>query len=235
MQPSSPDWNILGIGEMKQCSVGSAIFTTHCHYTLREQDYPYVVWARVRRNLGAGLAACEWRPVSQILASLQGLCLSGAGRDRRGLHRLRRHFPSNRSPPSSQPVTFAARSAQRPTLATAGLLPPVSPGKRSAASVRDHYRARASGSGRAEDAWSCARTRELCRSESHSDPLLPVTAPLWGLVAWLEPSGWGEWTLFGRALTDVVSCVTCEWGPGLCAGACILGMLRASWEKGFQI
>lgn len=70
--------------------------------------------------------------------------------------------------PGDQTGAFAARPAQRPALATAlataGLRPPVSSGKLSAASVRVHGRARASGSGSggAADAWSCARTRGRC-------------------------------------------------------------------------
>ena len=73
-----------------------------------------------------------------------------------------------------RPLPLPAEPAPRPALATAlatsGLLPLVSPGKRSAAARRDRGRARTLGSGGAEDAWSCAKTRGLCRSESHSDP-----------------------------------------------------------------
>lgn len=226
---------------MKKCSVGSAfsklIVTTPWECISRTGSH-----LCGPRPVSEGNSAQGWRggrPSSADPGPAPGSCLSAEGRLRWWHKLLGRDFPSNPAPPSSQPVTFAMGPERRPALATAlatvGLLPPVSPGKRSAALVRDHSRARALGSGRAEDAWSCARTRELCRSESHSDPLLPVIAPLWGRVAWLEPCGCGEWTHLGRALTEVVPGVACERDSGPCVGACIWRILRAPWEKGFRI
>lgn len=134
-----------------------SIFTTSCNYTLRvyfENCIPYM-WSR---PVPGGNSAERWRRVRLGVAGpgpAPRSCLLER-RHRRWLVRLRRDFPFNSSPRSSPRVTFVAGPAPRPALATvlatAGLRPLVSPGKRSAASVRDHGRARVSGSVGAEDA-----------------------------------------------------------------------------------
>lgn len=169
---------------MEKCSVGSAFFTTHCNYTLRVYFQNRVPFKGPPPG-SAGNSARGWRGVRPSFTDSASLS-DRVSRDK-GYTARRREVeaelpplttPHNPSPPVTFVSGLARRQALATALATAGLLPPVSPGKRSAALERDLGRARASGSGGAEDAWSCARTRGQCRSESHSDPWCGSRAPL---------------------------------------------------------
>lgn len=99
---------------------------------------------------------------------------------------------------------------------------------------RDQGRASTSGSGGAEDAWSCARTRGLCRSESHSDPSCG-SQRFCGDRGLAAAQQLREWTLLGRAPVEVVLGVACEWSLGPCAAASIFKVLWALWGKGVHI
>lgn len=205
----------------------------HLDSIFREPRPPSAVPASLRRELSAALAGCEARP-------------HGAG-SWFSINSLRKrvtpHRPLEKLGPlphggSPRPLPLPAEPALSTGLATAlatpELLPLVSPGKRSAAARRDQGRARTLGSGGAEDAWSCARTRGLCRSESHSDSSCGSQRFCGdrGLAAARQLR---EWTLLGRAPAEVLLGVACEWGPGPCAAASIFKILWALWGKGVQI
>lgn len=143
--------------------------------------------------MGAGLAD----PARRLGPALSGRA-SPRGRDR-----LRRDF--RLTPPRRAPASYLCRGAGgaralATALATAGLLPPVSPGKRSAACGHQRGRARASGSAERKTRGA-VEDRGLCRCESHSalsclSPRRPGDRRPGGAVRLREP------TRRGRALRE---------------------------------
>ena len=227
---------------MGKCSVGIAFFTTHCNYTLIVYFENRVLLPR-SRPVSGGSSAQRWRDVrpgltEQGLGSLSLLSEKGDTTKKKKKKSWGGTLPLTPHGGSPRPLPLPAEPALSPGLATAlatsGLLPLVSPGKRSAAARPDQGRASTSGSGGAEDAWSCARTRGLCRSESHSDPSCRSQRFCGdrGLAAARQLR---EWTLLGRAPVEVLLGVACEWGLGPCAAASIFKVLWALWGKGVQI
>lgn len=209
----------------------------HLDSIFREPCPPSAVPASLRRELSATLAGCEARPHGAgFWFSITSL------RKRVTPHTQKKSWggtlPLTPHGGSPRPLSLPAEPALSPGLATAlatsGLLPLVSPGKRSAAARRDQGRASTSGSGGAEDAWSCARTRGLCRSESHSDPSCG-SQRFCGDRGLAAAQQLREWTLLGRAPVEVVLGVACEWSLGPCAAASIFKVLWALWGKGVHI
>lgn len=163
--------------------------------------------------------------------------LSGKGQHHRPLETLRRDFPSNPLPRSFPPVTFArgarAERALATALATAGLLPPVSPGKRSAAPGGTR-------AGRAQRSWAERKTRGAVRGPVGCAGVSPTEIPRLGLRASVGTRRLAgarqlrEWSSLAGPCRRSCRVSLCERGPGFCAGAYIK-ILWALWEKGVQI
>ena len=134
--------------------------------------------------------------------------LSGKGRHHRPLETQRRDFPSNpvtvfRPRPLPLPKGPALSPALATALATAGLLPPVSPGKRSAAPGGTR-------AVRAQRSWAERKTRGAVRGPAGCAGVSATELPRLGLRASVGTSRLAgarqlrEWTLLGRALPEVV-------------------------------